>query len=70
MKPVLAIALLTGAVMTGAITATSASARAEPSAAQLASQLDQNGVATTYVAAERPRWWGSGWRRGIPRRGR
>jgi len=35
--------------MAGTIAATSASAQSEPSAAQLAHQLDQNGVASTYV---------------------
>jgi hypothetical protein len=49
MKTVLALALITGAVMTGTIAGTSASAQSEPSAAQLANQLDQNGVASTYV---------------------
>src|SRR5215207_4462200 len=49
MKTVLATALLAGAVMAGTIAATSASAQSEPSAAQLAHQLDQNGVASTYV---------------------
>jgi hypothetical protein len=49
MKTVLAVALFTGAVMTGTIAVTSASAQSEPSAAQLANQLDQNGVASTYV---------------------
>jgi BA14K-like protein len=49
MKSVLAIALCTGAVMTGAIAATSASAQSEPFAAQLANQLDQNGVTSAYV---------------------
>jgi energy-converting hydrogenase Eha subunit E len=49
MKTVLAIALYTGAVMTGSIAATSASAQSDPSAAQLANQLDQNGVASAYV---------------------
>jgi hypothetical protein len=49
MKTVLAVALITGAVMTGAIGATSASAQSEPFAAQLANQLDQNGVASAYV---------------------
>ena len=46
MKAVLAIALFTGAVI---VAATSASAQSETSAAQLANQLDQNGVASTYV---------------------
>ena len=47
MKTVFASALFTGAVMTGAIAATSALAQSVPSAAQLANQLDQNGVAST-----------------------
>jgi hypothetical protein len=49
MKTVLAIALFTGAVTTGAFAVTSASAQSAPSAAQLADQLDQNGVASAYV---------------------
>src|SRR4051812_26832434 len=49
MKSVLAIALCTGAVMTGAIAATSPSAQSGPFAAQLANQLDQNGVTSAYV---------------------
>jgi hypothetical protein len=49
MKTALAITLFTGAVMTGAIATTSASAQSEPSAAQLANQLDQNGVASAYI---------------------
>jgi hypothetical protein len=49
MKIVLAIALFTGAAMTGPIAATSAAAQSLPTAAQLADQLDQNGVASTHV---------------------
>jgi hypothetical protein len=48
MKTVLTTALFTGAVMIGTIAATSASAQ-DPSAARLANQLDQNGVASTYA---------------------
>jgi hypothetical protein len=64
MKNVLAIALCAGAVMTGAIAGTSASAQSEPLAAQLANQLDQNGVASTYVFRGGGRGGGGGGRIG------
>jgi BA14K-like protein len=49
MKTLMALALYTGALVAGTVAATSASARSEPSAAQLANQLDQKGVGSTYV---------------------
>jgi len=49
MQTVLTTVLLTGAVMTGAIAATPASAQSESRSAQLAYQLDQNGVTSAYM---------------------